>query len=355
MSGKALFKITLSKEKWGLFNRVPLNLPISSKNGKLKPSARELLEKVFAFTRRKGDEISGTRLTYAQVSEETGRVRSTVAAAFEELRDANLIKRLDRDVDGTQYVYTGEATSGQFYLIPQYLHTLEIRIKGTYRRLTSAEVHVLAYLMSECAAPTNGARISDSGKYLHGGVCRTSYKKLSRVLHYAVASVRRAIGALMKARLVTRPNFRKGVNGAHLSGYEVHPGLYVYKRYVKKARTPEEETKIRTNYYADLREQAKERAMKYMGIAERNKAFRANRAQLGKYELSLAKAELYAPDTLPTLRGERLALLEERDAILKGIGLTLRDITLQCCCPVCKDEGRLASGEWCTCYPGGGL
>lgn len=354
MNAQKLFTITLDKSKWGMFDRVPLNLPFSVNGKRLKPSARELVEKFFSFTKTKDDVKSGCRVTYSQLQAEYGRGRSTVASALDELRTCELIKRIDRDVDGTEYVYDGERAGGKYYLIPLYLRTVEVTVRGERRKLTDAEVHVLALMMNECGSPLNGGTPSKGG-----GFYRTSYKKLARILHYATSTVRRAVDALLKSRLISRPKRYKGVNGNKLSGYTVKSALYIYKKYVKKARTPEEENKIRGEYYAELREYEKTRAEKYMAIARQNKEFCQNQALLGRIEFDLAKSELYEPKKVPAIVRAKKNALRERKVILNNIGLTLEDIFEQCNCPICKDTGRVrrenGNVEWCSCYPGGAL
>lgn len=355
-SGFSEFLITLEKSKWGLYNRVPENLPTSFENKRITPTARAIEEKVFNFTRKKKSEKTGEekqfgcRFTYEQMISETGRGRSTVAAALEELRSKGIIQKTNRDIDGTEYIYVGDPTSGAYYVIPQYLYSVELCVKGEYRRITGVQTHVLAYLMTQCAAPMNGGKPNCGG-----GICKTSFKKLARVLNFSVAAVRAAIHTLMKARVVFRTERNKGKNGKKLSGYEVHAGLYLYRKYIKKAKTVAEEEGKRDSYYTDLREQAQRRAEKYFAIASKNKDFLSVHKKISGLKIREAKAELYEPDTLPALEAEKRALMKERKTLLSRMGLKVSDISLQCSCSVCKDKGRLPSGGWCTCYPGGAL
>lgn len=345
MSSKALFKLNLPEDKLGIFARVFLNLPSVQ-----TPTARTILENVFSFTRKREEKTTGTRFTYDQLCKDYGRGRATIANALEELRSAGLIKKTDRDIDGTEYVYVGDPTSGKYYVVPMYLYTMEMYVEGAYRKLRASEVRVLAYLMSECARKENGGNPQRGG-----GVCRTSFKKLHRELALSETAIRQAIYSLMKAHLVYRPKRLRGVNGKKLSGYEVSSGLYIYKKYAQKAKTQAEENKIRTEYYADLRVQAEKRAEKYMNIAMRNKYFRENRAKLAPISLRMARAELYNPATLPDIQREEQRLQREKRQILSRMGLTLRDIEVQCNCPLCHDQGKNEDGTWCTCYPGGSL
>ena len=371
MKGKALFKLNLNESEWGRYERVPLSLPVYGRNGKrLNPSARSLLAEIYSLTRtievptktdrgeilrdKSGEPImqkvkAGARFTYEKVVEELGRGRSTVAQAFTKLREEELIKKVDRDIDGTEYVYVGEPAGGKYYVYPLYLHTMTICVNGEYRQLTTVEVHVLGYLMSECASPKNGGDPQRGG-----GRCKTSYKKLARELQYSVSAIRQAIYNLMKARAVYRPERFKGLNRKKLSRYEVNSGLYLYKKYIKKkANTREEEIKIRAEYYAELREESQRRAEKYMAIAQHNAIFKSVALQLRTLDIQIPKAELYEPDKLPGLEKQKALLQTKQKKALSRIGLTLEDINVQCNCELCQDKGVLPNGKWCTCYPSG--
>ncbi|MBQ8291906.1 MAG: hypothetical protein IJX88_05325 [Clostridia bacterium] len=333
----------------------------------VSPTARFVAENVFSYTKRKKIQqkdkntgevqeqeiLQGTRFTYERLREEFGKCRATIASALDELRSAGLIKKADRDLDGTEYVYVGEAVAGKYYLVPLYLFTMEAydRKKKAYTKLTASEVRVLAYLMSECSIPKNGG---DTQK--GGGVCCTSYKKLARELGLSQTAIRLAIEALMRMRLVFRPEAHKGVNGKKLSGYEVFAGLYLYKKYIKKAKTAEEAKKARKSYYEDLQAQAKRRAEKYMAIAAKDEAFKKNHVAIRMLVPAMGRAE-YEGNVVKVaaLKLKEKALKSERQRILSRLGLTLSDITIRCNCDECKDTGQLPGGKECFCYPGGAL
>lgn len=354
MSGKSAFRINLEESKRGLFNIVRLNLPTRNGGRRLRPSSRALQEKIVSFTRQgdneQKDKLSGTRFTYEQGCKEFGCCRATFASALDELRQANLVKKVDRDVDGTEYVYIGPPTAGKFYVIPQYLYTVEIYVDGAYRGITPAQVRVLAYLMTECSSPLNGGNVNYGG-----GVCRTSYKKLARVLKLSENVIREAIALLMKARLVYRPARNKGKNGKKLSGYEVKSALYIYKKYAKKAKTSEDEQKKRVEYYAELRAQAQRRLNYVENIVEKDSSYMETYKSLRKAELDAVKAEMQGADEKTKLETKaRVARLKkERVLILSRLGIAEEELTLQCSCERCKDTG-IIDGKWCTCYPGGG-
>lgn len=345
---QAKIKINLTEAKRGLENRVyVLWNRIGSAWRELTLSARSIAEKIFSFST--SDKAKACRLTYGQIVEEFGFSRSTCADALTMIRDLEFAEKKDRDVDGTEYRFLGTAFGKKFYVIPQYLYTVDVCFNGVWRRLTPSEIRVLAFLMTECASKENG------GDARGGGVCRVSYKKMARLLGLCEKSVRKAIDALMNdAHLVHRPPCHKGVNGYRTSAYEVSSILYEYKRYKKKAKTEAEERASRTHYYDDLRKKAEERARRYMNYAWKNARFRAVETELRKMEIAIAKAEIYSPETVSALKIARASKRTYRRKILQALGLSEELIEIQCNCPRCKDTG-IIDGKWCACYPGGVL
>lgn len=345
---QARIKMNLREEKRGLDNRVyVLWNRAKSAWRDLTFSARAIAEKIFSFST--SDKSKSCRLTYAQIEEEFGYSHATCAEALSQIRDYDFVEKGDRDQDGTEYKFIGTAFGKKYYVIPQYLYTAEVLFKKEWRRLTSCEIRVLAYLMTECSSAKNG------GNAYGGGVCRVSYKKMARLLGICEKSVRKAIKALMnEAHLVHRPACHKGVNGARVSAYEVSSMLYEYKRYKKKAKTPAEENAARARYYDELRKHAEERAERYLAIARKDPKFNAVHTRFRALDVEIAKAELFRPETVAQLNKEKAWKREERRVILAKLGLSESDIQVQCNCRACRDTGQV-NGAWCTCYPGGVL
>ena len=355
---KPEFRINLEEEKRGLYQRFPLNLPATRLNGnRLRPSSRNILGKVKTFTRTSKNNRTqetvklGSRFTYEQLKQEFGCSRATIALGLEELRSEGLIKKSDRDIKGTEYVYTGESTSGKFYIVPQYLYTLDVCVDGEYQRLTTTAVHVLAYLMTECAYVGNGGKPNYGG-----GVCCTSYKKLAEDLHFSKNAVKKAINTLMKANLVFRPAESKGKNGRKLSGYRVSAKLYILRKYAKKAATPEAEKVKREKYYKELRDESERRASVFLARAKKDKWFSEKYdAYRLKKTIEIAKAELHSPEMVTSIKKEIKELRTALESKLSKMGLCWSDITIQRNCPTCGDTGVHPSGQACTCYPGGNI
>lgn len=341
MEGAKLIRYNLPENSWHLFNRVFLSIPSSVNGVRLTLSARSILEKIFSLSKRKNDPDAVCRVTYKQLHDEYGFAKSTIARAFSQLKEAELIERKERDVDGTEYVYVGFPRGAKHYVVPAYFHTAELFVEGEWRKIKPSEVRVLSYLMTECAAPQSGGR------------CKTSHKSLARVLKLATSSVREALRALMNARLVYRPKRYKGQNGKYFSRYQVNRGLYLYQKYIAKRKmTADEAAVVRAQYYEELREDAQRRADFNVEIAERSPAFMDIKRRLGGIEPRIARATLFKPEDLSALQREKSWLLSRRGKILQSLGFDEDDLKPLPNCSICKDTGALPSGGGCSCYPG---
>lgn len=106
----------------------------------------------------------------------------------------------------------------------------------------------------------------------------------------------------------------------------------------------------RERFYAALREKARTQAEKNERKADENPNFKEISKKLSLMELSVAKAELSAPDTLPALLKEKTALLKQKKQLLADMGMSLDELTPQYRCKKCSDTGFLKNGALCDCY-----
>ena len=67
-------------------------------------------------------------------------------------------------------------------------------------------------------------------------------------------------------------------------------------------------------------------------------------------EISLAKAEVFEPKSLPELTQQKRDLLAERKRILSDLGIDETQLQPQFSCKKCSDTGFLPSGAACNCY-----
>ena len=106
----------------------------------------------------------------------------------------------------------------------------------------------------------------------------------------------------------------------------------------------------RERYFALLREKAQMKADKFISKANANPQYKDVAKKLSLMEISLAKAEVFSPDTLPALQAEKQALLQQRKEVLQSMGITEDDLTPKYSCKKCADTGFMKNGHACDCY-----
>lgn len=106
----------------------------------------------------------------------------------------------------------------------------------------------------------------------------------------------------------------------------------------------------RERYYALLREKAIGQADKNLAKANKNARFKDVSAQLAAMEISLAKAEVFEPNKLPSLKAKKDELILLRKNILTEMGIREEELTPQFVCQKCNDTGFLDNGKVCDCY-----
>ena len=110
------------------------------------------------------------------------------------------------------------------------------------------------------------------------------------------------------------------------------------------------EKTLRERFYSERRERAERSAEKYLAKANENARFKEVSLALSKMEIALAKAEIFEPKNLPSLKEEQELLIVERKELLKSMGLTESKLTPQYECKKCSDTGYTKSGTACDCY-----
>lgn len=346
--GQAVFTINLPKEKWGFFSRVPMWF--GAKGKKLSPSARAFAGRVFGVSRSKNPDAA-LWTSYDQIQEEFGVCRATVASTVNTLKESDLIEENARVRAGTSYKFIA-ATGKRYDIVPLFLYTADVTIGGVERRLTKAQVLLLAHLMTEVKRPKN------NGKY-EGSVAR-----LARELNLSETTIKKGIKVLLKARLIYRAAEDKGVNGSKLTTYRVNRALFDYERFrrVKKKKTTSAAKAIadadaraeRESYYAQRQQEMKARADRYILKAyEAAPILKDIAAELRTLAPKMARAELAqnsAEISILTLKDQKLR--EEYTVTLKRFGIEERrmDPTFYAHCKRCGDMGFLVNGKGCTCY-----
>lgn len=106
----------------------------------------------------------------------------------------------------------------------------------------------------------------------------------------------------------------------------------------------------RERYFALLREKAQIKADKFVSKANANPKYKELSAKLSVMEINLAKAEVFDPSKLPALQAEKQELLQQRKAVLQGMGISEEDLLPKYACAKCTDTGFMKNGLACDCY-----
>lgn len=106
----------------------------------------------------------------------------------------------------------------------------------------------------------------------------------------------------------------------------------------------------RERYYSMLREKALSRTEQMRKRAESNAEFCKAESAMKECELSLARAEAFGSDEVPSLRRTLKEIKERRKSALKAVGITESDLLPNYTCKKCSDTGFMADGRMCDCY-----
>lgn len=125
----------------------------------------------------------------------------------------------------------------------------------------------------------------------------------------------------------------------------------VKPEYRSEAAIAADKRSDREHYYAVLRQRAVADAERAVKKAELDEEYRSADGAVKKGEIELARAEVFAPDTLPALREKQEENMRRRASALKRLNLTEADLSPRFSCAKCSDTGFLPDGRICDCYP----
>ena len=106
----------------------------------------------------------------------------------------------------------------------------------------------------------------------------------------------------------------------------------------------------RERWYAARRRAALAHAEQAIAKANTDPAFSRAETAIKKGEIELAKAEVFAPDTLPDLQAKLEQAKIARKNALARLQLSEADFAPHYSCPKCSDTGFLPDGRMCDCY-----
>lgn len=251
----------------------------------------------------------------------------------------------------SSYTFKKSEVSKKYFLrLPLLFLTSVFRIKGEFpRTLTIAEGFVLSFFYTRCKNKKNPDK-----------TVTASIPEIARYLKLSERTVWSAISVLLRADLIHRAADEKGVNGDKKSTYHLNEYLLRLKSSQKKTQgqavsnssvVAADERAERERYYAVRRQEAEtaaERARE--GFEKDHPEYVEISRELGTLERESAKAEVFAPATLPEMIKRVRAKRKEKAAFLRRFGLTEQAFQAQYQCPVCSDTGFRPDGVACDCY-----
>lgn len=311
-----------------------------------KDALSHTAEKVRAYLYSFGSSVEGVSIGYTKLADKLNVSRTSIwrATSNEKLRQVFDIEREGGKV--THYTYTKE-TPREFSIRTElFFYTEEFNVFGNARCLTDSEVNVLSLIYTF-------TRYEKAGKFTG------NYADMARMLHIDYFTVLRAVSALFSAGLIYRP--KKAKNDHAKSEYvanmkRVRAFEKLNKKKVKetvavaKSVKDIDERTERERFYAQRKERAENIQIKAEDRAKTNPRFREIACALGAMESKLAKAEMFAPLTLPGLLAEKASLLAERKQVLESMGMTEEMLVVHYACEKCSDTGFLPSGKPCGCH-----
>jgi predicted transcriptional regulator len=262
---------------------------------------------------------------YAKFCEKLGISRSTVARKSKLLQDDPSFDVQRRGGKCSHYEYVGELARDVAHVqTPYYFYTQQWKIHGKMRRLTPAEVDVLALIYTHTR---------DGGTY-KGGV-----RKIAAIIGHSKSTIILALKELFYAGLIARP--KKALNTHGDSEYcvvrsrvrRVERKLLKAEKKAKKAWEPEHVA--RANARAEFeREQAQRKYdaeslvdARLRHLESCNPAWKDVTRRLNVLEMLIARADV-AGDvaTLQQYNDEKAHLLAQRSKMLKRCGFTDDDL-----------------------------
>lgn len=346
MANALKMKLNLPANRCGIVFRAPNALKRMFYNGrKLTSSAHALASAVFTFSNVKDKNDAEYRATYAQMSAEMGLSRNSIAAGMEALDALDVVSSRKVATQGNAYTYVGAQTRG-FDAIPMYLYTLEVNVDGELRRLTKAQVRVLAFLI---AAGEAGMRRK----------CECSVSEIVYKLKLSKTTVASALRFFIKAGLVSCPSEDRGNSCKKRSVYHIDIQLYAYRKYRKWAKMSDKarenaEIEAKKDFYAAKQAENEERANKYAKwVLSIPRMSEISQEIKMLSTLEMAKAELgQSKYTVAEVQHKLLKARTAREMLLRSNNVVRAkmDARSYASCSCCGDTGQRKDGTSCDCW-----
>lgn len=353
--------------------------------GKKKPQAALLVESmVYSFSDPESGRVC--RQSYADMRDRLGICNDTVARSVRILTECGAVEQNKSRRICAEYSHSAPSHGLSGVEVPDFLFTAEFTIRGKKRRdgsVTPQQVRTLrpmeAVILSEIRrAQKNGAK-----------VYTTSDSRLAKQFHLNKSTVSEYITALIRSGLLHRTQEGRGCNGRYLSQYTVDEKVLriLHKRSEKARITKEKQGKAgelprksalsdqdraravreisernarnaafdarteREHWYAVRRQEAEDRARRYVRIAEQDETYSCAQKTIKRLEVKIAKAEVFSLPDPEALRRERLEQCAVRARRLAALHICEEDLRPAWHCKKCEDTGfEIDTGRPCGCY-----
>lgn len=289
---------------------------------------------------------------YSTFCEKLNMAKSTVADAVRKLCEDGWFARERRGGKTNEYTYTGDGELRGHVRTENFFYTEKVKIFGVERYLNLSEVDVLSLIYVH-------TRHEKTGKF------EGATKTIAEILGLSERTVRRAIKALLNAKLIFRPE--KGVN-KHVSNVFAANMKWIrameraHKRAERKASAAQKQVPKevidanaradREKFYAERQQAAQAKAERYLAMAKADARFVTLEKELRPFPLLIPKTERENAAQLPALLAKQKALKEQRAAVLQEHGLAYWMLSAKnhAVCKQCFDTGYRPNGASCDCY-----
>ena len=349
---------------------------------KLSRTVLFLKSNVFSFSFNKKDPNAQCYSKMSDFSEKLHITERHASRSMKRCIENGYIERVTDDegkVIRSWYKYAGSTEFGKGYI------RVDMELLYKQFRFGADDTHVAPYedylSLSEILVLSYMITLADNIKSKTAGTFKGSYRSIAKKLRMSPSTVRAAVLRLMKARLISRMEEDKAVNGSGWTVYRVDKSLLIrtqeqelkaeekaFNSQLKESQEkkiaqepsskPEWQRRIeaidaksdRERHYAQRREKAQARADYFLKKANQSERFKEITSELGKMELALAKAEVYDRDKLPDLERRKARILKERKLLLSRLGINELDLSPIYQCSKCSDTGFMKNGAGCDCY-----
>ena len=356
---------------------------LKPKNGsRLSVLGAFILGQIWSYAKEGND----CKYGYKNFSERLHVSRATVARQVSKIKERDDVTAERTGGKPTTYTTTFELEDGAYIDAPLWITKpfectytdKETKAKRTeIVSLTPAEQLVLAMIYTETK------QLNKKGKKAIEASPATISNKLQKAI--CTRTVKGALLHLTKIELIYRHKTARNGQGAGLGGYVANLSQFrsilsarrrAEKRINKKLETAEKELAAlkraqiskktyekaiedanaradRAHFYALKRQEAQARADKYtLAAYARDPKLKKLDIELSRYEIEIAKAELFEPSKFADVAERRRKLVAERAAILSRFGLVAErfDVEYWTTCKLCHDTGTRTDGTACDCW-----